>query len=65
VETKNKTRPLKKAICTMKVPSVLSPTGADIEVGTEIEYSKVRFRNGENYLELPDKQDVPAVFFDF
>jgi len=49
----------------MKVPSVLSPTGADIEVGTEIEYSKVRFRNGENYLELPDKQDVPAVFFDF
>lgn len=55
---------LKKATCSSTVPKVLSPTGAEITVGTILEYSRVVFRNGEHHLVLGDnKKQVPAVFF--
>lgn len=54
----------RSAVCTRRVPSILSPTGEPIEVGESIDYLRLAFRNGENHLVLANGQDVPHVFFD-
>ena len=55
---------MKKAICIRQVPSILSPTNQDIEIGEIIEYKKEIFRNGEHHYVLANKSQVPSIFFD-
>jgi hypothetical protein len=55
---------MKKAICVRQVPSILSPTNNDIQVGEIINYKKVIFRNGEHHYVLTDKKQVPSIFFE-
>ena len=54
---------LKTAICESRVPAVLSPSGQEIQIGDELKYKRIVFRNGENHLVLADGKQVPHVFF--
>lgn len=56
-------RKLKQCKCTTAVPAALSHTGRPIEKGSVVEYTRVIFRNGEHYLQLPSGKFQIAVFF--
>lgn len=52
------------AVCESRVPAILSPTGKAIEIGDEVKYKRIVFRNGEYHLVLDGGKQVPHVFFD-
>jgi hypothetical protein len=54
----------KTTICTSSVPACLSPTGAVIEKGTKVEYTNLKFFNGEHYIVFANGRRVPSIFFD-
>ena len=52
-----------------EVPSILSPTGAALPVGTVIDYWQARFRNGEWHYVIrneitTEKTTTPCIFYD-